>query len=304
MAFGICLSATPASAGPLEDGQAALEAGDYKTAMDLLRPLAVKGNAAAQYSLSRMYHNGWGTEASDVEAFKWASDAVTHGNMDAHNVLGVLNDIGSLRPVDHEKAVAHYRIAAENGLDKAQVNLGISYYWGTGLKPDFAMAFKWFYSAAVQGQPQARQWVAKMYGLGRGTAQDIAQSAKWYCWASGTPLSNQQLGLVYDLNPTSTAQNAAAIDCLHRAAEQRLYGAEVVLGYLSQHGLGMVQDKRRAAAHYRQGAEVEDLDAQYALAQMYRAGDGIAQDDAEAANWFQDAAQRGSAPAEIMLGTI
>ena len=45
-------------AGPLEDGQAAYDRGDYATALRLFRPLAEKGNAIAQFDLGRMYR--WG----------------------------------------------------------------------------------------------------------------------------------------------------------------------------------------------------------------------------------------------------
>ena len=37
-----------AAAGPLEDGQAAYQKGDYATALQILRPLAEQGNPAAQ----------------------------------------------------------------------------------------------------------------------------------------------------------------------------------------------------------------------------------------------------------------
>jgi uncharacterized protein len=40
-----------AAAGELDDGQAAIERGDYATAMRILRPLADKGDAKAQYNL-------------------------------------------------------------------------------------------------------------------------------------------------------------------------------------------------------------------------------------------------------------
>jgi uncharacterized protein len=39
-----------AMAGPLEDGVAAAERGDYATALHLIRPLAKRGDAAAQFA--------------------------------------------------------------------------------------------------------------------------------------------------------------------------------------------------------------------------------------------------------------
>ena len=40
-----------AAAGPLEDGQAAYQKGDYATALKIYRPLAEHGNASAQTAL-------------------------------------------------------------------------------------------------------------------------------------------------------------------------------------------------------------------------------------------------------------
>jgi TPR repeat protein len=47
-----------AVAGPLEDGEAADQRGEYATAMGLLRPLADQRNAAAQTNLGWMYAIG------------------------------------------------------------------------------------------------------------------------------------------------------------------------------------------------------------------------------------------------------
>jgi len=41
----------PATAGPLEDGLAAAQRGDYATALRLWRPFAEQGVAAAEYDL-------------------------------------------------------------------------------------------------------------------------------------------------------------------------------------------------------------------------------------------------------------
>jgi len=50
----------PVAAGPLEDGRAAYDRGDYATALRLLRPLADQGNADAESDLGVMYDKGQG----------------------------------------------------------------------------------------------------------------------------------------------------------------------------------------------------------------------------------------------------
>jgi len=88
--------------GPLEDGLAAYQDKDYAKAIEIWRPLADSGNAAAQFRLGAMYIEGRGVERDDAEAVKW------------------------------------FRRAAEQGDPMAQFNLGASYAEGTGVAKDEA----------------------------------------------------------------------------------------------------------------------------------------------------------------------
>jgi hypothetical protein len=60
-----------AAAGQLDDGQAAIERGDYTTAMRLLGPLAEQGDAKALYKLGWMYDNGQGVAQDYAQALVW-----------------------------------------------------------------------------------------------------------------------------------------------------------------------------------------------------------------------------------------
>ena len=48
----------------------------------------------------------------------------------------------------------------------------------------------------------------------------------------------------------------------------------------------------------RKAAEQGDADAQSSLGYMYRKGQGVTQDDAEAVNWTRKAADQGNAEAQ------
>ncbi len=60
-----------AAAGPIEDGLAAHERGDYAWALRLFRPLGEQGNASAQYNLGVMYALGQGVPRDNVQAYMW-----------------------------------------------------------------------------------------------------------------------------------------------------------------------------------------------------------------------------------------
>jgi len=99
-------------AGPVEDGQAAYDLGDFTTAQLLWRPLAEQGLARAQNNLGVMYENAKGVPQDINEALKW------------------------------------YRLAAEQGYGGAQNNLGLIYALGRGVPRDPIRAYMWFSLAA------------------------------------------------------------------------------------------------------------------------------------------------------------
>lgn len=60
----------------------------------------------------------------------------------------------------------------------------------------------------------------------------------------------------------------------------------------------------KAAAWYRQSAERGDMEAQFELAEMYKAGRGVPRDAAAAATWYDKAAAQGYMPAQFELGCM
>jgi hypothetical protein len=73
---------------PFKDALAAYYSGDYVTAMLLLRPLADRGDAEAQFNLGVMYANGRGVPQDDWAAASWYRKAADQGNALAQNNLG------------------------------------------------------------------------------------------------------------------------------------------------------------------------------------------------------------------------
>jgi TPR repeat protein len=104
----LCVGSTPVLAGPLEDGQAAYDAGDYETAIRLWRPLAKQGDAMAQHAGLR-------------EAREWFRKAADQGSVPAYATLGLsylLDCPGA--PRDLVEAERWIRMAADHGDVAAQ----------------------------------------------------------------------------------------------------------------------------------------------------------------------------------------
>ena len=127
---GSLLTTAPAWAaeGDWDRARTAHERGDFAAELAIIRPMAEKGYAFAQFNLGVLYDQGKGVPQDNALAMQW------------------------------------YRKAAEQGLPQAQVNLAIMYEEGQGLPPDYAQAYFWYALADAQGDgqaPQAKQEVAR-----------------------------------------------------------------------------------------------------------------------------------------------
>jgi TPR repeat protein len=161
-----------AAAGPLEDGTAAYHRRDYAEAMRLLRPLALEGNADAQFKVGVMYDQGWGVPQDYAQALVWFREAAQQGNVGAEFNLGVMYATGRGVARDETEAALWYYNAAEQGNAAAQINLGAMYHTGHGVPQDDAQAVIWYRKAASQGNATAQNNPGLMYRNGQGALRE------------------------------------------------------------------------------------------------------------------------------------
>lgn len=104
-------------------------------------------------------------------------------------------------PQDYAKAMKWYQLAAEQGNDSAQTNIGSFYYFGHGVPQDYGEAGKWFRLAAEQGNHTAQFSIGNMYENGDGVPQDYAEARQWYLLAAeqGEAYAQNRLGAMYYL---------------------------------------------------------------------------------------------------------
>ena len=75
-------------------------------------------------------------------------------------------------------------LAAEQGVDRAQLYLGYMYSEGQGVLQDYAEAVKWWRLAAEQGHASAQYFLGIKYKYGQGVLQDNVMAHMWYDIAS------------------------------------------------------------------------------------------------------------------------
>ena len=85
-------------------------------------------------------------------------------------------------------------------------------------------------------------------------------------------------------------------------AEQGNATAQYNLGQMYRRGEGVKQDDAEAVKWYRKAAEQGMIDAQNKMGEVYLDGRGVKQNDAEAVKWFQKSAEQGSVSAQYVMG--
>lgn len=116
----------PAYADGVSRATAAYARHDYLTAVRILTPLALRGNARAQSFLGFMYENGYGA------------------------------------PQIYESAADLYMEAAISGNPFGQGMLGLLYDKGHGVPQDFVLAYKWLNLAAARASIHERAYFIRL----------------------------------------------------------------------------------------------------------------------------------------------
>ena len=92
-----------------------------------------------------------------------------------------------------------------------------------------------------------------------------------------------------------------AFSFFEKAAIKGYSSAQYNLAVMYRNGEGVVQDYAEAVRWFKLSAAQGDSDSQINLALMYQKGEGVVQDYAEAARWFKLSAAQGDSSAQINL---
>jgi uncharacterized protein len=120
------IPAASARADGVDRATSAYARQDYITAVRILTPLALHGNARAQSFLGFMYENGYGA------------------------------------PQIYESAADLYMAAAIAGNPFGQSMLGLMYDKGHGVPQDFVLAYKWLNLAAARASTRERDYFIRL----------------------------------------------------------------------------------------------------------------------------------------------
>jgi len=140
---------------------------------------------------------GRGCRRDDARSLLLARESSGRGSRYGQLTLGRFHHLGREGLAQYSaQAVAFYGLAAEQGLDEAQIRLGEMCYYGDGIAQDYALALQLYQLAATQGHPEALYLVAHSHEFGYGVAADVAEAISWYKRArsAGDPSAADALG--------------------------------------------------------------------------------------------------------------
>jgi TPR repeat protein len=145
------------------------------------------------------------------------------------------------------------------------------------------------FSIAEFGDPEAQYWLGRIYDAGRLLPLDKQKSDYWF---------QKSAEQVYAPAEYWVCMKRAKLDqleherCMWRAAENGVPEAQFWLGVAFDQNLWFgVTDKKEALKWYRRAAEGDQPDAEDELGVRYQDGDGVEQNDVQAAYWFRKAAE-------------
>jgi TPR repeat protein len=208
--------------------------------------------------------------------------------------------------LDAKTALEWYVKAAKQGHGVAQLNLGLSYYFGLpGLPLDYNKAFPWLLRAAQQGEILAQRDVGESYKYGRGINQDPKLAAQWFRTAAekGDAYSQAEMGDAYFGGSGVETNISEALAWWRKAADQKESYAQRKLGIAYLYGQnGAPKDLSAAFEYLKQSADAGDSVAQYYFAYMYDQGIFVQKDVPTAVTWYRKSADQGYADAQELMG--
>ena len=138
--------------------------GDYKSAHEYFTKAAALGDVRAHYELSCLYREGLGVEKDKKRAIHHAEKAAIGGHPVArHNLGGFENDNGRV-----DRAVKHWIIAANLGVDMSLNSLKNAYKVGLVSKEDFGAVLRGYQAAIEATKSPQREAAAEFFKNVRG----------------------------------------------------------------------------------------------------------------------------------------
>ncbi len=235
-----------------------------------LLKLAKAKNPKAQAILADAYFKGKGTSIDENEGTKWLITSVDGKSSQAYYMLAQRYRRDDRNPVRH-LWMWYMRLAADEGIDDAQMEMGVALFRGDETPRDRLASHSYLLQAAEQGNVNAKSLVGHAFMNGEDNIpKDEEKGIKW----------------------------------LKEAADEGEVKAQYSLGIAFYNGHGVTQDKATAFSYLLKAAQQNFTPAQISVVHSYMSGDGVEKNAREGVKWLEQLAERGEPTACFLLSEI
>ncbi len=266
---------------------------DYVQARIWLEKAAAKDDAEAMRLLGDIYENGRGIVRNYALARQWYAQAAAANDTRAMQSLAQLYISGFGGAREMEKAKGLLEQAAGADVPEAMVTLAQALLAGAFGETDEPGARRWVEKAAAAGNSVAKSMLTSMTGAAM-TDAAAGETCDRTAGDNDDPLRSVVVPAAAQVD---TAKAVAA-------CEQALARSPNTLRYANQLGRAYVASSRYfdAMRVFRLAAEKGSAFAQLWVGNLYDRGRGVPRDPAQAAQWYEKAAENGFAIAMYNLG--
>lgn len=234
-----------------------------------LEEKAEKGDALSQFKLGYYYYTGMLVGKDLGKAVMWLTLAHEQGDLAASNLLGEIYLNQGTEPAT-KKSFEFFKASADGGYKLGQLNLGVMYYRGDGVKQDYSKASTLFLAASKQDLPIADFYIGIMYENAQGTERNLVKALYWY----------------------------------ESAANKGNSRGAIKSGGYHYYGYGTVINMEESFKYYKMAAELGDKVGRFILGTMYRFGQGTPRDLELAYTWLVVAQVGGYKQAEKQVKAL
>jgi len=287
---------------------------DYTDAKIYLTLAAGNHHVEAQYELGNYYLQGPAEDKQPNMALKWYKLAAEQRHGGALFAAGKMLYEGTEVKIDKSKGKHLLKLSVETGYTPAikyyadlskesapaekskrkskndlikvkdassQFNLGLAYLYGDGREKNIQLALDWLYKAAKNESVEAQYLLGVMYKDGISVKKDEALAVDWLKQATQSGSKDAKVELDNSLYNNLYRQALEYTGNKNTATANAKYA--MALLYLD--GKFVTKDSSMAYKWALGAAELNQVDAQKILSQMYRDGIGVEKNTIEANNW-------------------
>jgi len=226
------------------------------------------------------------------------------GDAEPQYLLGTMYQTGEGVDIDYRVAMGWYRLAAEQGLAKAQFKLGLSYQYGFASNPSYPKSFFDVTSKLTRYlHDYDTDTAINVYAEDHGIDVDFEKAVYWYELAAkhGDAKAQYKLGLFYFFDVFVQRSHPKAFGYFMMAAEQGLAKSQDEVGRLLVSGIGCEEDMAEGIRWLRLAAEQEYLPSILTMASYCHRGKGMPQSNAESLKWYRKSAALGDKDSQLCI---